>query len=389
MNIKRVIFSSLLILSCMAIMTMRSEPEAARHSHPYAEKKWRVAYVETEPFGNYAGTLDGLVKGLASSRLLENVDDIPYELGQTDSRVMWEWLASRDTGPYIEFVGDAHYTLVGGDESEGDVEEKLLNRLKNDGDIDLVFAMGTMAGQVVAGGDHTVPTMVFSASNAVQSGIIESETDSGSDHLWAHMDPERYMRQIEVFHDIFDFKRVGMIFEDNETGRIYSAYYDVQKVMDERGVTIITEHVTEPRDGSKEEYERYYNEVLEANKRLAEQVDAMYLSLGLWELDDLKELLQPFYENNIPVFSQLGAEEVAYGALLSVSRVDFSGIGLFIAHNIEQLLNGTKLRDLEQVYGDTPSIALNMEVAKKIGYKPPFDILLVADTIYQNIEEDE
>lgn len=361
---------------------IRSKSETAKTDpHAAIEKKWRIGYVETEAFGNYSGTLYGIVRGLEANGLLENVEDIPYEVGQADSKEMWKWLANRDTGPYIEFVEDAHYSLLGGKAKQ----KELLNRLKKGNDIDLLLAMGTTAGQVVANAQHSVPTMVFSSTNAVQSGIIESENDSGKDHMWAHMDSKRYIQQVEVFHDMFGFKKLGMIFENSEMGRVYSAVGDVQKVMKEREVNLSTAFVKEPKDRSKEEYDRYYKDVLTANKKLAKEVDAMYLSLGVWKLNDLEKLLQPFYDNNVPVFSQLGSEEVMYGALVSVARVDFTGIGLFAAHNIEQVLTGMKLRDLEQVYGDTPSIVLNLEVAEKIGYKPPFDILLVSDIIYQKI----
>lgn len=370
------------IATISAAITVRTETTNSSHPEYVTNKKWRVGYVETDPFGNFAGTLYGLVQGLSSNGLLENVENIPYELGQSDSKEMWNWLASRNTGPYIEFIADAHYSLVDGK----DVSENLVTRLKSGNDIDLLLAMGTTAGQLVASSEHSVPTMVFSTSNAIQSGIIESEHDSGKDHIWAHIDSDRYKRQIEVFHDIFKFKKLGMMFENSETGRVYAAYDEIDGVMKERGVDIFTTFVKEPENNSAEEFERYYDDILVATNKLAKEVDAMYLSLGVWDLKDLSNLLQPFYDNGIPVFSQLGAEEVMYGTLLSVSRADFSGIGLFAADNIRQIIEGAKPRDLPQIYGDTPSIVLNLEVAKKIDYKPPFDILLVADTIYQNIQ---
>jgi len=61
--------------------------------------------------------------------------------------------------------------------------------------------------------------MVFSTSNAVQVGIVNSNDYSGRDQVWAHMDPDRYRQQIEVFHDIFAFKKLGMVYEDSVSGR--------------------------------------------------------------------------------------------------------------------------------------------------------------------------
>jgi len=50
-----------------------------------------------------------------------------------------------------------------------------------------------------------------------------------------------------------------------------------------------------------------------------------------------------------------------------------------------KVLNGVSPRELPQVYGDTPSIVLNLEVADLIGYQIPFDILLAADEIVPDI----
>jgi hypothetical protein len=62
------------------------------------------------------------------------------------------------------------------------------------------------------------------------------------------------------------------------------------------------------------------------------------------------------------------------------------GIGLFGAEAIAMVLKGGSTRNLPQVYESTPYIVLNLEAAQKIGYRPPFDILLVADRIYRKIE---
>ena len=341
-------------------------------------QKWRIGYAETDPYGNFAGTLYGLVIGLEKLGWLSGIvdSDLPYESGQDDSKVMWSWLASHDVGPYIEFVSDAHYSFI---DDEVGIETQISNRLSNERDLDLMIVMGTLAGTKVATEKHQIPTLVFSSSNAVGSGIIESVEDSGYDHIWAHMDPDRYVRQVEVFHDIFSFKTLGMVYENSELGRIYAAVDDVEGFAKERGFALERKFVNEPK--SDEEFDKYYKEIKAANIELANQVDAMFITLGPWDVKKLPELLQPFIDKKIPVFSQLGPEEVTHGALLSLARPNFDGVGLFGADTIAKVLNGASPRELPQVYGDTPSIVLNLEVAELIGYQIPFDILLAADEI--------
>ncbi|SET17880.1 ABC-type uncharacterized transport system, substrate-binding protein [Natronincola peptidivorans] len=342
--------------------------------------KWRIGYCESEPFLNFTGSLYGLIFGLNESGWISvNLEEMPYEIGQEDSLIMWNWLAAQDTGPYIEFVQDAYYSLY----RPGD-EEAVHKRLTETKDIDLMVAKGTYAGRLLSNDDHNTPVMVFSTTNAVSAGIIKSDIDSGRDHIWAHMDSDRYKRQIQVFYDIFQFKKLGVVYEDSPVGRIYAALDDIEELADILGYEVITYTVDEARDD--EDRERYHREVLEAHKKLATQVDAMYLTAGTRDINKISYLLTPFYEAGIPVFSQLGAQEVRHGALLSLYRADFSGIGRFGADNVTRVLKGAKPRELSQIYGDTPSIVLNLKVADRIGYKAPFEILLSADEIYNRIE---
>jgi len=292
---------------------------------------------------------------------------------------MWDWLASHDVSPYLEFVGDAHYTLS---EMDADAGDKITQRLNEQKDIDLVIVMGTKAGLSIANGRHNVPVTVFSTSNAFRSGIVNSVETSGRERVWAHMDPELYQRQIQVFHDVFQFKKVGMIHEQSDVGKVLAAVADVEKVGKERGFEVVTRPIKEPVDAS--DNERYLRDMVAIHEELAQQVDAYYLYMSMLTPDQLPQVLKPFYDRKIPVFSQLGSEEVAGGALISVARADFSGIGSFGAETIVRILNGESANSLPQVFQNTPHIALNLDTAKKVGYRPSFEILLVADEIYQS-----
>jgi len=347
-------------------------------------KTWRIAYCESGEFSNYASTLHGLVLGFAELGLLEGVENIPYVKEQVNTRVMWNWLAARRLGPSLEFVEDAYYTFGHMDKAgQLKVKEQIIQRL-NQGDIDILIVMGTQGGKELSNNLHHVPTFIFSTSNAVQAGIIHSVTDSGFDHVWAHMDPSRYQRQLEVFHDLFAFKKLGMVYENSIEGQSFAAVADVERVAKERGFTIVPVFVKDRQHDKA----LYHQEMLEAHQRLVNQgVDAVYSTLYFdREVDKLPQLFAPFYEKKIPVFAQQGAVEVRNGALLSVSRADFRGIGYFGAQAIAQSLQGMLPRHMPQVYENTPNIVLNMEVAERIGYAPKFDILLAADEIYQAIE---
>lgn len=179
------------------------------------------------------------------------------------------------------------------------------------------------------------------------------------------------------------------MYPHNPVARAFSAVDDVKAVAAEHGFAVVERDIVEPRDETDEELERYYRDLLREFEALAAEADAVYLTYGAWRLEDLPRLLAPFYEKKIPVFSQRGSDEVAHGALLSLSPVDFEGIGRFGAQNVASVFHGTPPRRLQQVFVHTPKIAINVAAAKKIGYRAPFEFLLLADEIYTEIAGDE
>lgn len=375
---------AVLLIFCAAAVAGASDKHLPASPHTKNGKKWRIGYCESTRFVNYAEHLYALVKGLTALGWLHGTDRIPYQPGQEDTRAMWDWLATHDLGPHLTFAADAYYSYDGTNQtSQKRKTDEIIRRLNQKKDIDLMIVMGTVAGKLVANDRHRVPVMVFSTSNAVAAGIVESVEKSGRNHVWAHMYPNRFKRQLEVFHDTFAFKRLGMVYEDSPAGRALAALSDAEALARERNFSISRSHVND----NQKDRDRFFSEMLAAHRKLAGEVDAVYMTIypGSRKFEMLPALMEPFYEKKIPVFTQLKGE-VQYGALMSVADADFMGIGLFGAEAITSALKGGALHTLPQRYESTPYIVLNLEVAQKIGYRPPFDILLVADRIYRKIE---
>jgi ABC-type uncharacterized transport system substrate-binding protein len=199
------------------------------------------------------------------------------------------------------------------------------------------------------------------------------------------MDKNRFKRQLQVFDDVFKIKKLGIVYENSELVKNYTALSDIEFMAKERGFTIEREFVNEPKN--ENDVERYRRELKAAYTRLSQKVDAFYIAVSLIDPEWLPDLLEPFYKKKIPVFSQMGSDEVRHGALMSITLLDLPNMGRFGADTIIRSLSGVPVGKLNQVYENTPQILLNLETAKKIGYKPSFDILLVADQIYNKIEK--
>lgn len=382
---KKIISLSTFLIICLltAFLFMGTyRADSSEYNQPKVKpdgSKWRIAYCESENFITYPNTLTAIVYGLEELGWINNLDGFDQVADSGDSKLIWEWLSTRDVSPYIEFVEDAAYNLRDPDFNQ----TELIERLRTTRDIDLVVVMGAAAGNFLANADHDTNIFVFAASNAVRSGIIVSAEDSGKDNVWAHMDEQRFVRQTRAFYDIIRPKKVGMVYEDSDAARVYSAVHEMESLAEEKGFEIIRYYVKEPV--SPEEFPAYYQEVQAAYNRLAGQVDAVYVTIASLESTKLPVLFTPFYEHKIPIFSQLGNIEVQNGALITVSVMDEINIGRFGADNVSRCLLGAKPRDLEQTFQSAPKITINAEVAKKIGFKLPFELAMVVDEVYKTI----
>ncbi|MFZ1984121.1 MAG: ABC transporter substrate binding protein, partial [Desulfatitalea sp.] len=263
-------------------------------------------------------------------------------------------------------------------------KQAVLERLNTRKDIDLMLAMGTWAGQDLANNAHRVPTIVVSSSDPVGAKISKSLQDSGFDHLHARVDPTRYERQIRLFHDIFGFTRLGIVYEtDTVDGQTYAAIDAVRRVAEERKFQIVPCHAP----FSNVTQEEAYQAVLKCHRELASKVDAFYLAVhrGI-DLQHMPELLAPFLEHKVPVFSQSGSPEVKHGALLCIAQAGFKYAAEFHAQTIAKVFNGARPRDLDQLYMDPARIAINTRTANIIGYDPPDEIFNMVDEIYTEID---
>ncbi|CUJ56750.1 ABC-type uncharacterized transport system%2C periplasmic component [Achromobacter xylosoxidans] len=340
-------------------------------------RKWRIGYFESGDYSEYPRTLRVIVDGLQKLGWI-TVPVIPDGL---NGRQMWEYLADNARSDTLEFVRDAWWQPGNFDAAQRPaVRESIKQRLEGRKDIDLIIAMGTWAGQDMAGLGAPVPTIVASTSDAVGARITRSAQDSGLDNLHARVQPERYQRQVRLFHEIVPFKRLGLVYEDSPEGRTYSAVEAVEQVAREQGFKVLS--CNAPSNGIAPEVAT--RNALECYARLAPQIDAAYVTVhrGVTptSIDTVAEILR---QARGPSFSMLGSEEVKHGLLLSLAQADYSYVGLFYAETMARIFNGAKARELSQVWIDPAKIALNLQTARVIGFDPPVDILLAADEVYE------
>jgi len=343
-------------------------------------QRWRIGYYEGGEYAPYQQEFIASVRALMALGWLESTEIPPQQGEQT--RQLWNWLASEVHSDYIEFVKDAHYSAGWDDSLRRSTSRRLIARLNQQKDLDLIIAVGTWAGQDLANDRHHTPTLVLAASDPLSAGIIKSIDDSGFEYVHATVDPTFHERQIQVFHEIVGFKRLGVAFENTLSGRSYAAMGAVEKLANERGFEIVPCYTR----SDISDIQVAEASVVSCFRQLVRKVDALYITTqGGVTQNSIPKLVKIANDAQIPTFSQLGAEEVEYGVLLSLSRAGYKYVGEFHAATMARIFNGAQPNQLGQRFEEPPKIALNLKTAKQIGFDTPLLLLGAADEIFREI----
>ena len=352
-------------------------------------QKWRIAYLEGGPYIEYRKYFVAIIKGLMEIGWVKKTpipkfkeEELIVETEDIPSTQLWDWLATKLESDYLEFVKNAHYSAEWDDELREKIKKQVITRLNKTKDVDLIIAAGTRAGKDLANNEHNVPVVVISTSAPIESGIIKSAEDSGYDHVLAHLDPDQWKRQLDLFHSTVKFKKLGVAYENTKDGRSYAALASVEKAAKDKNFEIV--HCHAPSDSVDQKVA--YTKLLDCHQKLAKKVDAFFITEHGGLGGDLKKLIAPFLDNKIPTLSQKGYDHVRQGILLGIGSTDYDNVGIYFAQVIQRILNGEKPRDISQIFRLPTVIAVNLATANKLGFKPSSDILGASDKIFTEIE---
>jgi len=346
-----------------------------------SDKVLKIGYCEGESYYEFDYALYNLIYGLEEYGLIKELPEgMPVESG---SRNIWKWICSQDQEDWdVRFVEKAFFSLTDNiyirmDDLDiaGYIDQEITKR-----DIDLMISMGTTAGLITKALPGGTPMMCFAAADPVKSGIVANAQQSDTPNVWAQVDPDGFKRTIKVMNDIFQPQKVGVVYASSEDAYIYSGVDVLDEFAEENDIEVFREFVEDPE--TKWEYDEYLKNLKNAHEKLAKEIDLFVMTTSLVEEDDFKDILQPFYDADIPIYSINSTDDVEYGALLAAESADYKNVGRFGADMIKRYINGEKLETLPQVYQTAPFLVINYDVARKIGYRPPFNLLLSANKIY-------
>lgn len=338
-------------------------------------RKFKIAVVDSSPYNETFRMMYYLIESLKEDGWMsykkEKFDFDPQE--DSDTLDMLNWLADNADSKYLEFDKNVHYyTSV---RSDAEIYNSLKYHIEELKDVDLILALGTSSSIMLQKFDFDIPLLMYDVSDAVGSKLVKSAEDSGDKRYWAHIDSAAYERQMKYYYEALGFKNIGSVYKDKTVAGILQ-YEQAAKNCGFR----ITEYKTEMTDDAN-----YYDELKKIYRKMIDEdkVDAYILNTDIIpDVEKAKELMQIFFDENIPVFAQSGLAYVEQGAaLMLINPCDPSQIAPFASYVIGAVLNGANPGDIEQEYISSPYLTLNLDIADKIGFRPPFEMLTASEKI--------
>lgn len=304
----------------------------------------------------------------------------PFWLFDSTWSAFRDAMAKHDDMRY-EFPADARFSPGWSPESMQRLPE-LARQLLRRKDLDMVVGMGTAAVKaLLTANDGRLPILGMGMADPVAAGVVKSADDSGVDNFTCRVAVDRWSSMFRVFYDVVHFRKLGIMFQNNREGRVYAALGDAQSIASELGFSLVlydglssSESVEECRRG------------LDDLRR--QGMEAFFIGpLNCFDIggDGVNSLLQQLTDWKIPTFARDGSEYVKAGALMGFSTWNFAPSGISLAEQAHAILNGARPRSLPMRDQSEPSIALNLAVARAIGFDFPFDILVTADELHETI----
>ncbi len=331
---------------------------------------YKVGIIVSGEYWEFADHLAGIVSGLRSLGWIRD----RFELTDTSSvSAIFEQLSK--SSDYIEFSPSYFLNLDWGVRNMDRARALTTNK-----DVDLLLVFGGVAAKLVSGeSDLCVPALIEAVTDPIGSKIIYSTADSGNNFITCRVDPTQYVRQLEMFHDLIGFKKLGIVYGDNDDGRQYSAVNDVELVALECGFEIVRN--TNVKEVVAPDTADLY---LKAIRDIAGKVDAVYIgaSTAVTEYDITSKIADILNEYKVPTFSLEGEIRVKDGILMGMSSVEAENIGLYNANKIAAIFYDVIPRLLSQEFTGFPSIAINLDTAKKLELDFPLETLAAIDKLY-------
>ena len=291
--------------------------------------------------------------------------------------------------PFISFLRSELDALLGSSYKIGVSDNHILkgqwnfsviednyDQLISNPDVHIIVGAGAITGSIISKKkEYKKPVIAIGIVDSIVQGVTPlTNNKSGVHNLTYIMSSRSIIDDLDIFHKVHPYKRLGFIFYDEFSKTMTSAgRQKIEHLMNKKDSTFIKIPVQQSID-----------EVFEN----LDKVDAVYISyLGKFEDQDKKYLIEQLNRRKVPSFGD-SIEDTRAGVLAAMVPDDIlKKIVRRISLNIEAILEGQNPSDINVYTEFENHLTINMKTAFQIGFSPKFTILSQAELINEHYIE--
>lgn len=331
-----------LVLLCFTLPSL-----AATEQRPY-----RIAYMEAGPYWLYTNTYNAFKTAMQADKTLT-----------------------------VEYPEQLHVS-VGWGKTSGELTARAKELFAARPDI--IIGAGTEAVQALLTANNGItPILGIAISDPVEVGFMKSPTEPAAKNFNCEILPERWKNMYRAFHEVVQFKKMGMMHSATAIGKIQAGVQDAKEIGKELGFEIIEIIIPDETPSS-------CGQGIEELR--IQGADAFFigpLNCFDWSSNDPTALIKLLHKYGMPTFAREGSPWVQGGALMGFSTWNFSFTGTKLASAAAQMLRGMSPDQINMAGVSEPLISLNFETARSLGLDLSFDILLMSEEIFEETTRPE
>lgn len=274
-------------------------------------------------------------------------------------------IASPDTNillpPESRFAGD--WSLDGANAA--------LDKALADKNVDVVITLGILTSQQAAR-RTSLPKPVIAplVIDPILQGYPLAEGRSGRRNFAYVADFQSVANEVRAFHDIVEFKYLVALVDDSIIGalpQLAEKATELAKALNIR-IGVI-------RAGA---------DVNAALASIPDGVDAVYVTPLRFDDRQVRELAQGLAARKLPTFSVVGRSELEAGLLMTTGGAerDTERLARRVVIMIQRIASGENPATFEVSFPTSQRLAINMRVARDIGFSPRWQFLADSEQLY-------
>ncbi len=251
--------------------------------------------------------------------------------------------------------------------------KKNIHSLDTNKDVEFIIGLGPTASSILANKKlHLKPTIAVGIIVPLLQNIPNTRDKSSGIKNFTYISlPYSPIRDIEVFHTLYPFKKIGIIVEQADVNSNPGIYEYAKNKMSNFNSDV---KIISIKDNPNEVFGQLTNDI-----------DAVYLGFLLkYSEDELRSIIKIINEKKLPSFSIYGEHAVKEGVLAGRAEGDnFSSLCRKLGMIIEKILDGKDPEKLTVKTYFEDNLVINMQTAREIDIYPPWEILSEAELLYE------